>query len=330
MKVLIIGDTHFHNWSIPQLNWYQEDFLNKILPDVVKASKPDIIVFLGDIFESKSYVDKKVLNLVFSSFELLSRLVPRIYVVVGNHDYYSLSEGPAIDFLRAFGNITIVDKPSITNNSVPIGFVPWAPAINKEDIEKVVSKSEVVFSHVDIKNLPYNPNIKSVFPKGGLDLSVFSGKLLFNGHYHVPQNNGNVIMVGSIAQMDVSEIGYKKRLILFSTRTKEIKEIPLPHPSYVLVEDPLSYNKMVEENNPHVIPYLNVAKKDGVAYEKVELEGGNEASLFDRGKEEDILTIALESLKNIYSQLSEDRKKLVPYSELEEMVVTSYFERKEQ
>jgi len=327
MKILIIGDTHFHNWSIPQLNWYQEDFLTKILPDVVKTNKPDVIVFLGDMFESKSHVDKKVLGLVFSSFDTISKMVSRTYIVVGNHDYYSFTEGPAIDFLSAFKNVVIVKEPTVINNSVPIGFLPWKPTFSKQEINDIVSRAEIIFSHLDLKEVPYNPNIKSIFPKNGLELSMFEGKRVFNGHYHSPQEYDNVIIVGSITQMEVSEIGQKKRLIFYNTATKEVKQINLPHPSFVLVEDPNEYNRKVEENDPHIIPYLDIVRKN-VVYERVEVDGV-EAVIYNKEEEQNVLTLAIESLKNLYSQLDEEKKKLVRYEELEEMIITSYAERRE-
>ena len=324
MRILIIGDTHFHNWDFP-LNEYQKKFLFEILPELVDKEKPETIVFLGDIFESKTNVDKKILSEVIEGIGVLQTKVLNIFIIAGNHDYYSITEGVTLPFKGS--NIQVITKPKVTTlNGFRVGFVPWVPnAVDSVEVKAVIKDSDIIFSHLDIADIPYSPYAK-IKAKNALGLPEFNGKIVFNGHYHIPGTYGSVVNVGSIAQFDISEIGTKKRLCLFDSKTDELKNVPLPHPQFVIVERIEEYNYLKEKQDFNIIPYYDVSK---IKKPSVDLKQNInfESTADSEDSPMNLIELTLSALRKMYESLPPDDKKLVTYEELEDMVKDAYFER---
>ena len=84
--IKILGDIHFgvrrnsalfHTILMESLDWFLKS-----------VKKTDSIVILGDIFDSRSSVDFKVLNDAIVFFNNLSSKCKDVHILVGNHDLY--------------------------------------------------------------------------------------------------------------------------------------------------------------------------------------------------------------------------------------------------
>jgi len=254
MNILIIGDTHFHNWKYKKLVDYQYEFMNKIIPDVLKNNSVDSIVLLGDLFESRRLVDKRLVVAVFEWLETLGQNYP-FFFVLGNHDFYDLTYSP---FEKAFKKVKVISKPEIISvKGVKLGFLPWN--YWKDEDMKSVSEAEVIFCHLEIKGHKYSPVYSYASPEGLTFIP--KDKIIFNGHYHIPSDEGSLIFVGSILQKNLSDLGSKKSVILFNSDSKSYERIPLPHPEFKLALSRVEFEEMrTKSDKSNIIPVFQPAK----------------------------------------------------------------------
>lgn len=319
MRILIIGDTHFHNWKYKQISEYQEKFLSNFLPSTVREHKPDIVVFLGDIFESRTVVDKKV---IYNFVEGLYRLsyVPRIYIVIGNHDYYMSSDNSVLKFVERISNVEVVTSPKVERaNGLLIGFLPWP---YWKDYTPEINACDIIFSHIQVSGVSLNPRAY-ILPKEGFVFNFTKPVILFNGHYHYPMvknyDNSILINVGSIQQNDVSEVGQEKRLYLFDSLGPKIEEIKLPHPKFVLFDSLQEYQESMRYYDPQVIPYYNVSKVKVSSRIPSAIKGESPSE-----SQMSLLEITLKVAEEMYSLLDERTKGLISSDEIKRLI-KNYF-----
>lgn len=329
MRVLIVGDTHFHNWKYKQIVDFQDRFMNEILPETVSKYKPDILVFLGDIFESRTSVDKRILATFVECLKRLSS-VPIIYFVLGNHDIYTASDQNSLKFLEAFANVRIITEPTVEKlNSACYAFLPWG-SWEKKSLPLNIKGCRYIFSHIEIKGLKYHPKLEKK-SSIGFDAKEFGkGSIIFNGHFHIPteENIGDVtiINVGSIFQSNVSEVGYKKRLIFLDTTEGKVEEIYLDHPVFVLVESLSEYQELISKKyDPMHIPYYNVSR-----IKLAEMERTQDFNVFEVIQDLDelagisIINEAMRGVEKIYEGLDDISKKYVSLEELKYLIKKYY------
>ena len=86
----IISDTHFGVRS-NSIEWIeiQYDFFEKFyIPYLKKIVKPgDAIIHLGDVFESRQFVNVRVMNMAIDIMKKLAEIMP-VFIICGNHDIY--------------------------------------------------------------------------------------------------------------------------------------------------------------------------------------------------------------------------------------------------
>jgi len=251
MKIIFTADLHFSLYSqdtiiegIPRRLYY----LIKILTDICQyAIKNKIfnIGIAGDTLHNKSIIHAVAFGMLLD----LIRRFPEItfYIIDGNHDVSSKS-GDGVSALKGFDNepnvIMIHTETQIQN----IAFIPWNPKTMKQEIKN--SKADYLVSHFGLNEAMLNSGISIVSDIGLRDLKHF--KRCFIGHYHTPQEVGNVIIPGSIIQLDWGEKGENKRFVIFDSDTNEVEFVEIEgYQKHIEVE--------INENNLSEV--LKAAKK---------------------------------------------------------------------
>lgn len=252
-SILIVGDTHFHNWKYQSLNKYQKEFQDFLL-SYVKEQKVRGVIFLGDIFDNRRLVDKVLVGEIQDFFTELVKFTV-VYVVTGNHDYYDGAFTPLPGILK---QCRVITEPKVELFSGrKLGFLPY-PYWKTTDHEKV-AEADLIFGHIEVYGKEYYPGgAKST---DGL-LEIYSNKLYFLGHYHHPSENGPIIYVGAILQRSLADLGVRMSLILLDLDTFERKRIPLPHPEFVVAVTREEYEDLVKRaTNERIIPVFQPVKK---------------------------------------------------------------------
>lgn len=120
-RILIIGDNHFM-----RSNSLETDEMTLKILDIARNNKFDFAVLLGDILDTHETIHIGPFCRAINFMENLSKLVPHMFVIIGNHDrpnnaVYLTDEHP-FSACKSWKNTTIVDKVVEWNNYL---FVPY-------------------------------------------------------------------------------------------------------------------------------------------------------------------------------------------------------------
>ena len=226
-RVWFISDTHLgvRNNSNEWIDLIRDYFFNCFFPIVRKNyRKGDILIHLGDYFDSRQSLNLKVLNLGVEVTEELSKIFEDgVYIIAGNHDIWgkTSNEVNSLKCLKWIPNVNIIEEPeSFLISDRSFFFMPWRKDHTTEN-ETLDSSlpHDVLCCHTDIRGLKFN---KYVNIEEGSEISKFSkfGRV-YSGHIHYSQKSGNINMVGSPYQITRSDMNNPKFITLLDLNNME-------------------------------------------------------------------------------------------------------------
>lgn len=218
MNVLFIGDPHL------KINRFDlaKQFLNW-LNTLIAEQKPDLVVNLGDTFDTHAVIRSEVMNEFMSHiYKTLSLNIPYVYLV-GNHDMYKPNDctyHAMLPFKGKIKNLYIVDK---VIDLFDMTFVPYQHNPNSFPKETL----PVCVAHQTFIGADYGPMVA----KEGVDpYSIKGADIIVSGHIHTRSLLGPVRYVGSPFSQSASDIDQIKGISVINTSSyKEIFfESPFP------------------------------------------------------------------------------------------------------
>lgn len=189
MKKIILTDTHFgvRQNSITWLNSQKKFICEQFIEYIINIHEPIEIIHLGDVFDSRSSISTFIANEVVNMFRTICNCknVTKLYIVAGNHDFYSPNSDEVNTINLLLSNIS--DKINIIYNDnyidPPYLYVPWYEWFEQDSIQSTIDKYNIkyVFTHADIVSSPVNlKNVK-----------------VFSGHTHIPYIKNPIYNLGS-------------------------------------------------------------------------------------------------------------------------------------
>lgn len=231
-RVWFISDTHLgvRNSSNEWIEMMRSYFFEWFIPLVKKNyKKGDILIHLGDVYDSRQSINIKVLNLGVSIFESLSEVfTDGIYVIAGNHDLWGTTstEINSLKSIKWIPRVKIIEEPESLNIGERTFFLmPWRKDHqSEEETLDSVSRHDVLCCHTDIRGLKFN---KYVSIEDGSDISKFSkfGRV-YSGHIHYAQKVGNINMLGSPYELTRSDMDNQKSITMLDLETMEDTVFP--------------------------------------------------------------------------------------------------------
>jgi hypothetical protein len=226
-RAFLITDTHLgvRNSSAEWVQIQEDYFFNFFFPMVREQYRPgDILIHLGDMFDSRQSLNHKVSNLGVRIIDEISKIFKDgSYFLIGNHDAFNKSSND-INSLKPFKwtpNITIIEEPEILSiNKLKILLMSWRKDhhADKECIQAHRNKVNYVMCHTDIKGLKFN---KFSDVEEGCEVDEFKEfKKVYSGHIHYSQKIGNVYMLGCPYQLTRSDSGNSKGIVLLDFETE--------------------------------------------------------------------------------------------------------------
>lgn len=231
MRVLLIGDSHLKinrfELATQFLAW-----LNKIIAEV----KPDVVVNLGDTFDTHAIIRSEVLCEFMDHVDfVLKQGIPYVYLL-GNHDMYKPNDA-RYHVLKPFKNkikdFYIVDE---VQDLFGMTFVPY-----QYDSKKFPTQTlPVCVAHQTFIGADYGSIRDSI----GVDASVLRGtELIISGHIHKKQlletervdenrQGVSVVYVGSPFSQSAADVNQIKGVTLFDISTYEQTFYQAPLPSW--------------------------------------------------------------------------------------------------
>lgn len=226
-RVWFITDTHFgvKNNSNEWMDIMKDYFYNWFIPTIKRNyKKGDILIHLGDVYDSRQSLNIRILNFSIQLFEDLSKIfVDGIYILAGNHDLWTKDTNDinSLVTLKWIPNINIIQEPQVLKTDIThknILLMPWRK--DKESENDVLSKftnNDILCCHTDIKGLKFNKYVN--IEKGMLKDDLKTFKRVYSGHIHYGQTSDNITIVGSPYEITRSDMDNKKRICLLDIET---------------------------------------------------------------------------------------------------------------
>jgi len=241
-------------------------------------SKVDMFVCMGDSYDHpepssqlRSELNNRIVRLVMAGIQ--------VRWLVGNHESVRTRHA-FMPEKEIFGSQVIVDETGFQNiGGIRLIFVPYYSGLDEEIHDKIkeFSKTEncVLFGHFGVTGAKRIANQTKTFD---LDSEVSNEALsnflrVFIGHYHIPQELGNVTIVGSIVRNNFGEMGYMPRGLLIEIDGTEITQTDIPLKDLDFVRHEVNEDDLIPK--PHevgVYQYVLTGKTSWIAETSRELK----------------------------------------------------------
>jgi len=197
------------------------EFLRWIL-SLVLQEKPDIVINLGDTFDTHSVIRSEVMSEFMANVYEITKHSEYFYIV-GNHDMYKQNDIKyhALSHLKnKIDKITVVDDTLELENMTMVAF--------KHEDSLFPSKTrDLCFAHQTFSGA----NLGEIVSYSGVDQKLVSADLIFSGHIHKRQKCGDkVYYVGTPFAQSASDVDMIKGVTILDSETYEQRFIPSPFP----------------------------------------------------------------------------------------------------
>jgi calcineurin-like phosphoesterase family protein len=219
-RVWFITDTHLgiRNNSNEWIEIISDYFDNWFIPLVSREYRDgDILIHLGDYYDSRQSVNLKVLNLGVDIAEKLSNIFKDgVHIIIGNHDIWGKTSNDinSLKSLKWIPNINIHEEP-ITLNAGGKRFLlmPWRKDHETErECLDFADPHDYLCCHTDVTGMRFNKFVKI---EDGITLNETKKfDRVYSGHIHYSQSVGNVKMLGSPYQLTRSDRDNRKGITL--------------------------------------------------------------------------------------------------------------------
>lgn len=210
-RAFLVTDTHFgvRNNSVEWMDIQKDYFYNFLIPLIKKELRDgDVLIHLGDVFDSRQAINLRVLDLSMEIFETISKILP-VHMICGNHDIYQKKSNKinSLSVFKWLPNIHIYTDPVVihTPSKNKLLLLPWQDdnLIEKEIV--LNANAHFAFCHTDVQNLKLNH--KTLIEHGNEPELYKSYKSMYTGHIHLTQVLGNIRVLGSPYQITRSDSG---------------------------------------------------------------------------------------------------------------------------
>jgi len=223
MKILVTGDLHIgcRGNSDIYLQIFS-DWIDNFLIPTIEGEKIRDVYFLGDIFDNRNQLSIKSINIAISKIDGLISNFPNINfkIILGNHDIH-YKNTRKLTSLKIFKNrhdnleiIDIITKHDIDNRQII--FAPWLT--NKDEVDELFDhNTDLLFCHAEINDFEMVRGIKET---KGLNPKRFKNSFTktFSGHFHIQQEQNNIIYVGCPYQINWNDYDNDKGVTIIDTK----------------------------------------------------------------------------------------------------------------
>lgn len=243
MTILFIGDPHLKitrfDLAVNFLKWASQKILEL---------KPDIVVNLGDTFDTHAVVRSELLKEFRNHVQVIVDQGIAYYYVLGNHDFYkpTSSKYHALQSMEGFHkDFVIVDKRLDFDN---ITMVPHCPNFKEFPLDT----KEICIAHQTFLGADYG----YIRPDVGVNADDVAAEIIISGHIHMRQEFGKVIYPGTPYSQSIDDINQIKGLLLFDTETYKRTFVQSPMPMWKGLKFVLG-DETIDEIHSHIEETIN-------------------------------------------------------------------------
>lgn len=202
-KWLLIGDPHA---VADELEDCRRLFAGIL--EVVRAERPDHVVFMGDQHHNHAIMHVEVLAFWREAFKRLKAMQQSVFCLVGNHDMPGDGASKAHAMMAYEDLVTVVDHPLRADGVL---LMPYKHS-NEEFVNDVLGCSNrVVLCHQTFNGGKYE---NGFYAQNGCSLDGLRDRWFISGHIHTPQAFENVTYIGAPRWRSLSDVGVNRALVL--------------------------------------------------------------------------------------------------------------------
>ena len=240
---------------------YRTDFVVNEIPKLVEKYKPDQLIFLGDLTESKDNHPASLVNEIVEFFSFISCKTD-VVILQGNHDFLH-KEHPFFKFLfflDARKGVKWISVPQVLDNCL---YLPHTRDY-KHDWEGVDFKGhDYIFAHNIFDGVTANGQKLSGIPTNIFPATSF----VISGDVHEPQTFDPITYVGSPFLCDFGD-NYQPRVLLLSDLT--VKSIKVNGPQKRVIEvfwkEGMQFRRVGDFNKGDIVKIKSHLEMEHVAH----------------------------------------------------------------
>lgn len=253
MKIAILGDTHFgaRNDSTVFHDLFKKFYIETLFP-YLEEYNISTVIQLGDLFDRRKYINFQTLKLAREYFfDPLNKKRINLHTLLGNHDVFfknTLDVNATELVLGEYDNVHVYRSPdTIHFDGCSFDIVPWICDQNHESVKEYIknSASNYCFGHFELAGFEMDRGNVCHEGQSADDLKRY--ELVFTGHFHHRSQKGNILYVGSPAEMTWADYNDPRGFHVFDTVTKELEFIENPHTifrKFTYNDEDFFYNEM--------------------------------------------------------------------------------------
>ena len=224
MRICIIGDLHYGEKSNSEVYNRQLNEMLRWAVGVCEENQVNCCVQLGDWFHHRNSLNSLTISYGIEGAKILSDYFGKdnVYVLVGNHDIYykdSLNV-TSLSIIEPF--VTVIDS---LFNCHGVLMTPWIIDQKQWDdlIEDANENAIFVMGHFEFSGFYVSKGHIAEHGNNAKELGMV--RRVFSGHYHSPQEVGNVLYCGTPIATTFSEANEAHGIYILETQTGKLEFI---------------------------------------------------------------------------------------------------------
>ena len=211
---LIVSDLHLTDNPGHEYRWGLFPWLHERL----KEEKVKTLLILGDMCDQKDHHSAELVNRMAKEMNALRKMVPRIVILMGNHDFLKAGH-MYFKFLEMLPGVEVITKPMEDPDlNGPLTFyLPYSKNPARDWAGFDFSHYAYLFMHQTVKGA-ISSNGQAM---EGEELPALNAGKVYSGDIHVPQIIGSVEYAGSPYHVHFGD-KFKPRCILLDHGGKAI------------------------------------------------------------------------------------------------------------
>ena len=224
MKLLLIGDLHFgekgnsrkHNQqTLDLIDWCIENYRGHV----------DAVIQEGDYFHDRTKVQLETLEAGILGAKKLSTAFGKenVYVLAGNHDIFYLNRLDTTSLRAIEPYATLIAEPTVLEDDKTV-LTPWiVDEDHWKDVCDAAEQYEYVIGHFELNGFDMGGGY--VMEHGYSPKALKQYTRVISGHYHSPQQKGNVTYTGIPFPVTMSEANKEMGVWLFDTEANTLEMV---------------------------------------------------------------------------------------------------------
>ena len=202
-KAFFFTDIHFgRRGNSPEALTDNIDYLRWAI-DEAKTQGCETAIFGGDWHDNRHSLHLSTMQYSLEGLQMLNDAFEKIWFLPGNHDLYyrDKRDVASIEFARYLPNIHLIRDPLTVGD---VTFLPWLVGDETRTLKKM--KSRYCFAHLEVPGFMMNAKVQMPDSPHAVQADAFSAQdLVFSGHFHMRQTNGNIVYTGNVMPFDFSD-----------------------------------------------------------------------------------------------------------------------------